>query len=137
MRRTILKTAAALALAAALPFTAATVLAHAQDAPPAYLVASLKVDDLNAYFQQYGGPVFPQLQAAGAEVLVGAPSVEVLEGEYGATWTAIVRFPSMDALKGWYGSDEYAALAPKRRERTVGEPSFMIAAPAFAGPPAQ
>ena len=137
MRRTILQATAALALAAALPLTAATNPARAQDTQPAYLVASLKVDDLNAYFQQYGGPVFPQLQAAGAEVLVGAPSVDVLEGDYGATWTAVVRFPSMDALQGWYGSDEYQAIAPARRERTVGAPSFMIAAPAFAGPPAQ
>lgn len=134
MRRTILKAAAALALAAAAPV--ATTQAFAQDAAPAYLVASLKVDDLKDYFDQYGGPVFPQLQAAGAEVLVGAPSVDVLEGEYGATWTAIVRFPSMDALKGWYTSPEYQALAPKRRERTVGEPSFVFAAPQFAGPPA-
>ena len=43
----------------------------------------------------------------------------------------------MDALEGWYDSDEYRALAPARRERTVGEPSFMIAAPGFTGPPAQ
>ena len=132
MRRTFIKAAAALALAtAALPSAAL-----AQDAQPAYLVASLKVDDLQAYFQRYGGPVFPQLQAAGAEVLVGAPAVDVLEGEYGATWTAVIRFPSMGALKGWYDSAEYQALAPSRRELTTGE-AFMIAAPQFTGPPAQ
>lgn len=135
MRRTLIRLAAALAAAPAL-FLAPAAIAQEAEAP-AYLVASLHVDDLNGYFETYGGPVFPQLEAAGAEVLVGAPTVAVLEGDYGATWTAIVRFPSMEALEAWYASGEYQAIAPARRERTVGEPSFMIAAPQFTGPPAQ
>jgi len=109
--------------------------AHAQNADqPAYLVATLEVSDLNAYFENYGGPVFPMLAAAGAEVLVGTPMVNTLEGDYGATWTAIVRFPSMDALNAWYNSAEYQAIAPQRRDLTNAETSIVWAAPGFVSP---
>lgn len=60
--------------------------------------------------------------------------MDVLEGNYAATWTALIRFPSMDALQGWYASDEYQAIDPARRAISDG---VMFAAPAFARPPAQ
>lgn len=119
-----------LALAAALTFPV-----FAQDAEqPAYLVASLQVSDLAAYFERYGGPVFPMLAAAGAEVLVGTPEVTALEGDYAATWTAIVRFPSMEALNAWYASAEYQAIAPERRTLSDPETSVLLAAPGFVMP---
>ena len=109
----------------------------AQDAEqPAYLVATLEVSDLNAYFATYGGPVFPMLAAAGAEVLVGTPTVNVLEGEFASSWTAIVRFPSIDSLNGWYTSAEYQAIAPARRTLSDPKTSVLLAAPGFV-PPSQ
>jgi len=105
-----------------------------QAAQPAYLVATLEVADLAAYFDRYGGPVFPMLAAAGAEVLVGTPTVETLEGDYAATWTAIVRFPSMETLNAWYASDEYQAIAPERRALSDAETSVLFAAPGFVMP---
>lgn len=120
-------------IAAAVLTSALSGAAYAEN-QPAYLVAALEVSDLNAYFQTYGGPVFPMLAAAGAEVLVGSPSVSVLEGKYGATWTAIVRFPSMEALEAWYGSVEYQAIAPARRELSNQSVSVLVAAPAFQMP---
>lgn len=119
-----------LALSAALM---APVLAQDAD-QPAYLIATLQVSDLAAYFERYGGPVFPMLAAAGAEVLVGTPEVTTLEGDYTATWTAIVRFPSMDALNAWYASAEYQAIAPERRALSDAENSVLFAAPGFVMP---
>jgi uncharacterized protein (DUF1330 family) len=107
--------------------------AFAQDSKPAYLVASLSVSNLQKYMGEYGAPVFPMLAKAGAEVLVGTPKVNALEGDYGATWTAIVKFPSMEALQTWYKSEEYQAVAPKRRSLS-GEDSFLFAAPQFKMP---
>ena len=112
---------------------AAPVLAQDVD-QPAYLVASLEISDLNAYFADYGTPVFPMLAEAGAEVLVGTPTVSTLEGDYGATWTAIVRFPSMEALDTWYNSAEYQAIAPVRRDLSRPETSVLVAAPGFVPP---
>ncbi len=126
----IKKISLALTFAAAM---ATNTMAQDQD-NAAFLVASLEVSDLNAYFERYGGPVFPMLAAAGAEVIVGSPSVATLEGDYGATWTAIVKFPSMDALNTWYASEEYQAIAPERRSLTDQDASFLFAAPAFVMP---
>lgn len=122
-------------LTAALWAATFTAPALAQDTDqPAYLVAALQVTDLNAYFADYGGPVFPMLAEAGAEVLVGTPTVDTLEGDYGATWTAIVRFPSMKALDAWYHSAEYQAIAPARRDLSNPMTSVLIAAPGFVPP---
>lgn len=124
MLKTIL-TGAALAVTCAAPVSA-------QDMDqPAYLIATLDVSDLSAYFANYGGPVFPMLAEAGAEVLVGTPTVKTLEGEYGATWTAIVRFPSMEAFHVWYNSAEYQSIAPARRALSNPETSVLLAAPGF------
>ena len=71
----------------------------------------------------------------GGEVLVATPEAQVLEGSTDATWSVVVRFPDMDALNGWYSSEEYQAVAPKRRELTDGNQSFLIAAPQFEGLP--
>jgi len=122
-----------LALSLALSAMALPTLAQQPD-HPAYLVATLEVVDLAAYFDRYGGPVFPTLAAAGAEVLVGTPTVETLEGDYAATWTAIVRFPSMEALNTWYASDEYQAIAPERRALSDDGTSVLFAAPGFVMP---
>ena len=119
-------------LAAALAGTFA-VPSSADDAIPAYLVAQLNIAALQTYMQDYGMPVFPQLIAAGGEVPVATPDATVLEGISDATWSVVVRFPDMDALNGWYASDEYQAVAPRRRELTGGDQSFLIAAPQFQG----
>lgn len=120
--------AAAMAATFAMPSTA-------DDTDPVYLVAQLNITDLQTYMQDYGMPVFPQLIAAGGEVLVATPKATVLEGRTDATWSVVVRFPDMDALNGWYSSDEYQAVAPRRRELTGGDQSFLIAAPQFQGLP--
>ena len=109
--------------------------AFAEEATPAYLVAQLNITDLQTYMQDYGMPVFPQLIAAGGEVLVATPEAQVLEGSTDDTWSVVVRFPDMDALNGWYSSEEYQAVAPKRRELTGGSQSFLLAAPQFEGLP--
>lgn len=122
-------------IAAAVMTAAVAAPSFAQEASPAYLVAQLNITDLQTYMQDYGMPVFPQLIAAGGEVLVATPEARVLEGSSDATWSVVVRFPSMDALQGWYSSDEYQAVAPRRRELTEGTQSFLLAAPQFQGLP--
>ncbi len=120
-------------MAVTLPFASSP--ATSEEANPAYLVAQLNITDLQTYMQEYGMPVFPQLIAAGGEVLVATPEAQVLEGSTDATWSVVVRFPDMDALNGWYSSNEYQAVAPKRRELTGGTQSFLLAAPEFQGLP--
>ena len=107
---------------------------RAQENQPFYLLAMLDVPDLAVYMAEYGAPVMPMLMAAGGEVLVGTPQVEVLEGDFASTWTVVVRFPSAEAAKGWYLSPKYHAMIPVRHGLTDTERSVMLIAPAFMMP---
>lgn len=102
---------------------------------PVYLLATLRIMDLDAYVSDYGLPVLPMLEAAGGEILVGTPEVDVLEGDYRANWTVVVRFPSQAAAQGWYVSQEYQALIPVRQRLTDTAVSTLVLAPQFQGPP--
>ena len=120
--------AAAMAASLALPAAAQ------EPETPVYLIASLTVPNLERYMGEYGMPVFPMLLGAGGEILVGAPAVEVLEGQYASNWTVIVRFPSEAAAKGWYASPEYRELIPVRQALTDVSRSTMLLAPQFTFP---
>ena len=102
---------------------------------PVYLLATLRITDLEAYVSDYGLPLLPMLEAAGGEILVGTPEVDVLEGDYRANWAVVVKFPSQAAAQGWYASQEYQALIPVRRRLTDTAVSTLILAPQFQGPP--
>jgi uncharacterized protein (DUF1330 family) len=41
----------------------------------------------------------------------------VLEGEWEATWTVVIRFPNRAAAMRWYESEEYAPLKQLRLEQ--------------------
>ncbi len=127
---TLKSTLAAAALAASL-----TLPALAQDAEgPVYLLASLQVSDLDAYLNDYGFPVMPILLGAGGEVLVATRQVAVLEGDYAANWSVVVRFPDQAAADGWYMSPEYQAMIPVRQGLTDPDASTLVIAPQFVMP---
>ncbi|MEM9761254.1 MAG: DUF1330 domain-containing protein [Pseudomonadota bacterium] len=112
-----------------------TVPAHAEEAAgPVYLLADLKVSNLEQYMENYGFPVTPMLLEAGAEIIVATPQVEVLEGDYAPNWSVVVRFPSEAAAKRWYASDEYRAMIPLRHGLTDQDASTMVLAPQFSMP---
>lgn len=101
---------------------------------PVYLLANLSIGDFEEYMAQYGAPVTPQLLAAGAEIIVATPQVDVLEGSYTPNWSVVVRFPDKDAAMEWYNSDEYQVLIPVRKELTDEAASTMVLAPQFEMP---
>ncbi|MGF1492356.1 MAG: DUF1330 domain-containing protein [Microcoleaceae cyanobacterium] len=100
---------------------------------PAYLIATLELSDPDMFMRDYSKPVFPTITEAGGEVLIATPIVDVLEGSYKASWTAVLKFPSMEALKTWYSSDRYQALIPIRQSLSSPDSSILIAATGFAG----
>ncbi len=94
---------------------------------PVYLLAHLHVPDVEAYRREYGRKVMHQLSAVGARLLVASPSPTVLEGEWEATWTAVIRFPDREAAERWYRSEEYAPLKKLRvEELTTGGPVVLF-----------
>jgi uncharacterized protein (DUF1330 family) len=82
-----------------------------------YFLGQIDVKDFEAYMSEYGMTVVEQLMKAGAEVLVGSPEVEVLEGEWPGCWTVLFRFPSIEAAKGWYDSEEYEPFKQLRIQK--------------------
>lgn len=133
MKLNTLKLAAALSLASFGSLAATTVSAHDQDGPT-YLLANLVVEDMDAYMSNYITPLGPVLQAAGGEVLVFAPQVTTLEGDYAPNVTVVVRFPSEEAANAFYVSDAYAALRPFRQASTDRTRSTLVLAPEFTMP---
>ncbi len=84
--------------------------AAAASSDAAYLIAQIQITEEKAFFEEYGASVGPLLAKAGANVLVAAPSPQVLEGEWDANWIVVLQFPSEQALLGWYQSDEYQSV---------------------------
>ena len=84
----------------------------AQD-PPAYFLVKVTVTDQDAYgavFAQYGG-----------EVVAASSDLLVLEGEWEATTTVIIRFDSRAEALAWYNSDAYQALVRIRQSASTAD----------------
>ncbi|MFT4614734.1 MAG: hypothetical protein ACI9NT_001885 [Bacteroidia bacterium] len=81
---------------------------------PVYFVAQIDVKDYEAYLEEYGFPLLEQLNVIGAEVLAADPNFDVLEGDWGGNWMAIIKFPSAAVATKFYASSEYAPLKDLR-----------------------
>ena len=119
----------------AIAATAAMTLATAAAADPVYMIAQIQIEDQEKYFSEYGTAVFPIVMGTGAKVLVAAPAVNTLEGEWNGNWTVVIEFPSEEAaLDDWYNSDAYASVRELRFATT--SLNNLVIAPGFV-PPAQ
>lgn len=112
-----------------------TTAASAEDADvPTYLLANLYVENMDDYMKDYATPLGPILMEAGGEILVVAPEVTRLEGDYVSNLTVVVRFPNAESANAFYASDAYAALRPARHATTDLAVSTLVLAPEFALP---
>lgn len=100
-----------------------------------FLIASLDIEDFDAFMGGYGNAAPPTVLDAGGVVYAASPSVEVLEGEYMQNWTVLIRFPSEDAATSWYASPEYQEAIPLRHAVTDTSTSKLLFAPAFSPEP--
>ncbi len=110
-------------------------VAPAPTTPAVFLLASLNIDDFDAFMSGYGAKAPPTVLKAGGEVYAATPTVEVQEGSYSQNWTVLIRFPSAEAANAWYASPEYQEAIPLRQEVTDPETSRLLFAPAFAPEP--
>ena len=91
----------------------------AQDRP-AYLLAKLTITDQEAYgaYRAGFGDVFQQY---GGEILAVSTEPAVLEGEWEATTTVLIRFDSRAEALEWYNSDDYQELIRIRQSASSGD----------------
>jgi uncharacterized protein (DUF1330 family) len=93
---------------------------------PAYLIATLRVKNLEEYMQRYGMPAFALLNEIGAEVQVASASPDVLEGDWDCNWTVVIRFPSKSIATEWYNSVGYIPLRTLRINELTDGGSLII-----------
>jgi uncharacterized protein (DUF1330 family) len=84
----------------------------------AYVISSYEVINREP-FLGYPGPAVASIRAHGGEILAADLSSETLEGSAPPV-TVIIKFEDKDAARSWYESADYQALAPLRRDNTVG-----------------
>lgn len=84
--------------------------------------------------ETYGSIAIPAIIAAGGEILVATPTVNILEGDFVHNWTVVVRFPSDDAAHIWYDSPEYQAVIPNRLALTNTDTAIMLLTDQFQPP---
>ena len=72
-----------------------------------YLIAQVQVSD-EALYAEYRQVVGASLEKHGGKVLAAASAVDVVEGNWPATYTVIAEFETIEAARTWYASDDYA-----------------------------
>ena len=91
----------------------------AQD-PPAYFVVKVNVTDQDAYgeYRAGFGAVFERY---GGQVVAASSDPTVLEGEWEATTTVLIRFESRTEALAWYNSDGYRELIGIRQAAATAD----------------
>jgi uncharacterized protein (DUF1330 family) len=93
---------------------------------PGYLIASLRVKNLEEYMQRYGMPAIAQLKEIGAEIEVASAEAAVLEGEWDCNWTVVIRFPSKEIATEYYNSPRYTPLRTLRINELTDSGSVVL-----------
>lgn len=94
---------------------------------PGYLIAQIRVRNLEDYVERYARHVIPLLARVGGEVLVASPAAECREGEWPANWTVVIRFPSLQAARDFYAAPDYAPYRALRLDELTDGSSLVIA----------
>ena len=83
-----------------------------------YFIALIDIHDPERYEQYLDGydEVFRKYQG---QVVAVEDNPRVLEGEWPAGRTVLIRFPNDQELHRWYDSEEYQLLARHRKEASI------------------
>jgi len=73
---------------------------------PAFIIVQVDVTDPEA-FATYRDQVPPTLEPFGGEYMVRGGEQDVLEGDWAAARTVVLKFPSVERAKAWHASDIY------------------------------
>lgn len=85
-----------------------------------YFVALITIHD-QAQYERYLEGFTAVFERFAGEVLAADDAPEILEGEWPAARTVILRFPSDQELLRWYRSPDYQRLAELRRTAAEGQ----------------
>jgi uncharacterized protein (DUF1330 family) len=92
--------------------------------PCAYLVVTMKINDLDQY-RKYMAEAPAAVAAFGGEYLARGGRHEVLEGDWNPARVAVLRFPSYEQAKAFYDAEQYRK-ARKLREGACEDFSMVL-----------
>jgi uncharacterized protein (DUF1330 family) len=96
---------------------------------PAYIIANIKLQDPQEY-REYLAGFMDTFRPYDGRILVATDNLEILEGEWPAVRTVVMKFPSPGRAREWYQSEQYQKLTHHRfRAATTN----MILADGFTG----
>lgn len=90
---------------------------------PAYLIAQVRVRDMETY-KQYAARSPAVIAAYGGRILARGPAAEVLEGKRAGLRVVIVEFPSIEAAGKFHRSPEYQEI--RKIRAAVSEADVLI-----------
>lgn len=99
---------------------------------PIYAIVQLKIDDKDAYFNDYAAHLSDLGKKHGVERIAVSQTPDVIEGSYEKDNTIILKFPSRDAFDAWYLDEQYQPLKDIRFAATDRAHSSIILLPEFS-----
>ncbi len=88
--------------------------------PPGYIVAKVTITDDDAYgeYRAGFGAILRQYEG---ELVAADRDPTILEGEWSATVTVLLRFASRERALAWYNSEEYQELVQIRHAASTAD----------------
>jgi uncharacterized protein (DUF1330 family) len=77
---------------------------------PAYLAASIEVEDWDRFQQEFANILLPGIGACGGKVLALAESAKTLEGEAETGGFLLLEFQTEEELRRWRDSAKHPSL---------------------------
>ena len=90
---------------------------------PAFIIVQVDVTDPEA-FATYRDQVPPTLEPFGGEYMVRGGEQDVLEGDWAAARTVVLKFPSVEKAKAWHVSDIYEG--PKALRQSAAKTNMLV-----------
>ena len=90
---------------------------------PAFIIVQVDVTDPEA-FATYRDQVPPTLEPFGGKYMVRGGEQDVLEGDWAAARTVVLRFPSVERAKAWHASDIYEG--PKALRQSAAKTNMLV-----------
>ncbi|MDJ0685591.1 MAG: DUF1330 domain-containing protein [Alphaproteobacteria bacterium] len=102
----------------------------AADLDDVYFIAQLKVDDMEAFQNEYVPGTAALLGETSALVLAVSPAPTVVEGAWDSNWTVLMRFETQADFDRFYKDDAYQAQFVPIRTRAASINNVVLL-PAF------
>lgn len=73
---------------------------------PAYVIARVKIDDLETY-KKYAAKSMAAVEKSGGRFMARGGETQMLEGEDDVDRVVIIEFQDMESARNWYNSEQY------------------------------